>query len=491
MEIRRLVRSFLVYGIGGVLQKFMGLLLLPLFTRVLSPEDYGVLALLAFVAVALSGVFNLGTGNSMGLLYFREEGAFRRATVVWSNALLMLANGAILAGGLYFVAPSISTWIFETPEYADLLRISFIGLAISSVTDPFLAFLRMEEKARLYVMLSLTSAALTLGLNAWFVLGLGWGIMGATVAGLVANMLTCVMVGLVVARRLEFNVDFSLFQPLVRIGFPSIFGLFAFLLIDYADRQMLQRMLGLHALGIYTVGYNFGMAMLIFVGAFSTAWPAFFMSFINREDEAKLLFGKVLRYYTVSFGLLALMFFATAKPMVEWLTGTEFHMGYMVIGMVATAYMLKGVYLIFLPGLYFRNKLHLQAGVEWSAAIVNICFNLWWIPLFGIVGAAAATVVGYLVLPLLAWRLASRHLDVVYDWPRMAGIGLVFLVCAILLWRLSSLMDGLAMLVSGIALVGLTLPVIVLFGIERSERRQIFDNIRLLFQPEGRRHLRG
>lgn len=483
-----MAKGFLIYGIGGILQKFMGLLLLPLFTRVLSPEDYGVLALLGFAVVALSGLFSLGTGNSMGLLYFREEKPVRRAAVVWSNVILLLANGAALASVLCFYAPSISTWIFETQEYADLLRISFLGLVVSTVTDPFLAFLRMEERARLYVVLTLTSAALTLAFNACFVIGFEWGVTGAALAGLVANMLSFGMILLVVMRTLKFNVDLNLLLPLVRIGFPSIFGLFAFLLIDYADRQMLQRMLGLHALGVYTVGYNFGMAMLIFVGAFSTAWPSFFMSFVNRQEEARRLFGKILRYYVLAFGLLALSFFAAAKPMVELLTGSNFQAAYSVIGLVATAYVLKGVYLIFLPGLYFRNKLHVQAGVEWSAAVVNICLNFWWIPLFGIVGAAMATVAGYLALSVLCWMLARRYLGVAYDWLRLSKISLVFIVGATFLWELSTNMEGGTLMAASFAFFCLMLPIVVWVGVENSERRQIFGYVRSLMQSRGQKY---
>lgn len=479
-NIRRLIRAFLVYGIGGILQKFMGLLLLPLFTRVLSPEDYGVLALVSFVAVALSGFFSLGAGNSMGLLYFKESDLQGRVVVVWSTALLMLVNGAFLAGALCLAAEPISLLVFETPEHANLLRLSFLGLVLASVMEPFLAYLRMEEKAGQYVTLTLMGAGLAIALNAWFVLGLRWGITGAALAGVVSSATSVAMVGWVVARRLPFHVDAALFAPLVRVGFPSVFGLFAFLLIDYADRQMLQRMAGLDALGVYSVGYNFGMAIMIFVGAFSTAWPSFFMSFINRRDEATVLFGKVLRYYLAAFGLLTLAFFAAAKPAVVFLAGERFQEAYVIIGMVAAAYMLKGCYLILLPGLYFENKLIMQSGIEWLAAVVNVALNFLWIPAFGIVGAAAATLVGYLVLPVATWAVGQRYMSVKYQWQLIASIIAVLSVGSCWLWWIS-IQSSISMIVgTSILILGLAAMLLCYLGLDAAERRAGMDGVRNL-----------
>ena len=157
-------------------------------------------------------------------------------------------------------------------------------------------------------------------------------------------------------RHLPWRFEGRLVKPLVRIGFPSIFGLGAFLLIDYADRLILQRMLGLEQVGIYTIGYNFGMILLLAVGAFGNAWPPYFASFINKRQEAEQLFGKVLKYYLAVFGFFSLFLFAAARPVVELMTARPFHGAYSVVGLVGLAYMLKGCYLILLPGIFFCQK---------------------------------------------------------------------------------------------------------------------------------------
>jgi O-antigen/teichoic acid export membrane protein len=100
----RLAKGSLIYGLGGVLQRFMGLLLLPFFTQVLTPEDYGVVALISLIGVAMSGLLSLGTGNSMGLLYYREEDHSKRPTIIWTNLLLLVVNGLFWYAIIFFLA---------------------------------------------------------------------------------------------------------------------------------------------------------------------------------------------------------------------------------------------------------------------------------------------------------------------------------------------------------------------------------------------------
>jgi O-antigen/teichoic acid export membrane protein len=435
--LTRLAKGSLIYGIGGMLQRFMGLLLLPFFTRVLTPQDYGVVALVSLIGVAMSGLFTLGTGNSMGVLYYRELDIAKRPTIIWSNVLLLTLNGVFWYALLFLAAPILSSLMFQSDRYADLIRLALLGSIFSAIADPWLAYLRMEEKARRYVVITLISSLLSIGLSIWLVLVQDLGVKGLILAGTLAQGIMLGVNWLVIGEQLPFHIDATLFRPMVRVGFPSIFGLFAFLLIDYADRQMIERMVSLDALGIYSVGYSFGMVMSIAMGAFATAWPPFFMSYLNKPDEARIVFAQVLTYYLIGFGALVVLFFFLAKPITLMMTAPAFHEAHLVVGLVAAGYMLKGCYLIVLPGIYFAEKLHMQSVIEWVAAIVNISLNLWLIPQLGIVGAALATFLSYLSLPIFAWLLARRYLVVDYDFERIAKITMAILLASSLLYFIS------------------------------------------------------
>ena len=181
------------------------------------------------------------------------------------------------------------------------------------------------------------------------------------------------------------------------------------------------------------------------------------MSYLNKQDEARIVFARVLTYYLIGFGGLIVLFFFFAKPVVLLMTAPVFHEAYFVVGLVAAAYMLKGCYLIFLPGIFFAEKLYSQSAVEWVAAIINIGLNLCLIPIYGIVGAALATFISYLTLPVLAWMVARRYLVVDYEWYRVAWVSFSVLIVSSLLYWLSGNLDAgllLTVVVNTIVLIG-------------------------------------
>ena len=474
--LTRLAKGSLIYGIGGMLQRFMGFFLLPFFTRVLTPEDYGVVALISLIGVALSGLFTLGTGNSMGVLYFREKDLVKRPTIIWSTTLLMAANGVFWYSVVFLAAPTLSSLMFQSDRHADLIRLALLGSVFITIADPWLAYLRMEEKAKRYVVITLFSSVLSIALSVWLVLVQQIGVTGVILAGTLTQGVMLLVNWMVIGRKLYFKIDPSLFRPLIHIGFPSIFGLFAFMLIDYADRQMIERMVSINALGIYSVGYSFGMVMSIAVGAFATAWPPFFMSYINKTEEARTVFARVMTYYLLGFGGLVVLFFFVARPIVVIMTAPAFHSAFNVVGLVAAALMLKGCYLIVLPGISFAEKLHKQSAVEWVAAIVNIGMNLWLIPLYGIVGAAIATLISYLTLPILAWSVARHYLPVDYEWSRLAWITILMTLTSGLLYWVNAQFnaDWFMMIINVLALLCL-MGVIYWLILTSAERKQLKD----------------
>jgi O-antigen/teichoic acid export membrane protein len=194
---------------------------------------------------------------------------------------------------------------------------------------------------------------------------------------------------------------------------------------------LLERLVGLREVGIYSVGYTFGMIMSIVAeGAVGSAWPPFFMSFVNRRSEAAQVFGRVFKYCVVGLGTLTLAFFVFARPVVAVMTAPAFHTAYTVVGLVAAAYMLKVCYLVMLPPLYFERKLHLQAAVEWGAAALNLALNLLLIPVLRKEGAALGTLLAYLSLPTAAYLLGRRYLRVEYEWRSLGKFAIVLVATA-------------------------------------------------------------
>ena len=470
--LSRLGKNTLIYGIGGVLSRFVSFLLLPFFTEVLTKKEYGIFALIMLLTVGLNGLLTLGTGNSLGVLYFREDSLEKRPTLIWSNFILLVVNGIFWSIITWFLAPFLSSLMFQSPEYSELIKLAMLTSILVAATDTWLSYLRMEEMASKYLCLTLSFTLLQIALSAVLVLNFNMGVLGLVRAGTITAIINLIVSWFFVGRKIAFSFDSSLIFQLTKVGFPSIFGLLAFLVIDYADRQMIERLLGLDELGIYSIGYSFGMVILVFMSAFATSWPPFSNSYIKKPMEAQKVFGKVLTYYLYVFGALTIPFFAFAKPVLFVMTAEKFHEAWVVVGLVAAAYGLKGCYLIFLPGIYFAKKLKYQSMIEWSAALLNIALNLLMIELYGIKGAAISTFISYLLLPFLAWIIGRKYLVVAYEWRRVLLACLTICVASYASFEISRALDNnFQLLFSGLLIFTIFLVIVYFFLLNPEERK--------------------
>jgi O-antigen/teichoic acid export membrane protein len=432
-ELAQLSKHTLIYGVGGLLNRFIGFLLLPVFTAYLAPADYGIYAILGLVTFVTISVFSLGLGAGIGPCYFEGNRAEQKESTVWTAFALLLASGACAAGLGLWLAPEISVLAFQTSAHAYVIRLTILGAALNILMIPFTLRLQFEGRATTFVVLTLVSTPITFGVSLWMIVGLGRGIRGLVEAGLIGQVLSLLLIIAPTVPTTRLRVEWSQAKELVRLSLPLVPS-FAFLFVlQHGNKYILQWLQGLDAVGLYSIGFNFGMVLNLLVSAFQTAWYPYFMSFLDRREEACDVFGRIFTYYVLGFGGLCLFFFVVARPVVVLMTQPAFHQAYVAVGLSATAQLLTGVFSVLLPGIYFAKELKYVSLVQGIATLASVGLNYALIRGFGVMGAALGLVLGMLVLVVVqhAWNRRRRYLPVRYEWTRIRLFGLVLLGYAV------------------------------------------------------------
>lgn len=433
-QLTRLGKGTLTYGLGLMLNRIIGFLLLPLFTSYLAPKDYGINSILMMVSFVLAAVFALGLNAGMAPFYYEGNHEERKCTTIWTTVFLLTISCAVMLGlGIVF-ARQVSMAAFLTPEYSGLLIFTLIGTALNILSNPFSLRLMYEERARLYMTLTIVSTTLSILLNILFVVGLRMGILGYTISWMLGQGLYLLIFFLATAPAMKFRVDFKLVGPLLKLSAPLIPSFAFMFVLQNGNKYILQVLSGLDVTGIYTIGNSLGLAMYLVVSAFQNAWFPYYMSFIEKQEEARDLFGRVLMYYVYGFGSLSLMFYFFARPVTIIFTNVKFFDAWLVIGLTATAQLLFGVYYILLPGMYFKKEIGYLVPMQFTAAFFAIGVNVMLIPPLGLVGAALALMLGVLIVPVLLhiWNYFRRekYLPVRYKWGRVFQFVLVYAALA-------------------------------------------------------------
>lgn len=470
-QVRRLAKSTLVYGMGQIVLRFVSLLLLPLFTSYLTPAEYGISAILGLLTMVVTPVFQLGMGTAIGICYFDGDEPGHRDHTIWTSFLVLAVSTSILAVlGLVF-AREVSVLAFQTPDYAYFVRLSTLNVGLGLLVMPFLNYLQLEERALSYVVITVLVGLVSIVISIYLVVSRRMGLEGvliATVLGQAVGYLAFMVWSL---RDLRWGISLSIARKLLRLGLPLIPSFAFVFIIVQGNKYFLQWFSGLDTVGIYGIGFNIGFVMSIFVGAFTTAWTPFFLSYSSRQEEAKSLFGRLLTYYILGFGALSLGFYVVAKPLVMVMTAAPFREAFAVVGPAATAQYLIGVFSLLLPGMYFANEVGYLSIVQGIAAVVAIACNLLLIPFFGARGAALALVAGTLAMVVVQqiWNYFRRrtYLAIPYQWRRVLLFSVAYAVYMFVLLRDRSLDLRTELIYSGV--VAMTIPIVIVIFLGKSE----------------------
>ena len=144
--IRSLLSSAIIYGFGGYASRLLSLLLLPLFTRFLTPTDYGVAATILQISVMLTSIFSAGIGSVLGVPYFERASAAHRLSVVWTGLLLMLASALLMVIVGCAFAAMLSALFLGTPRYGTLVVLGTIATAFTIVCVPLNRYLQLAQR---------------------------------------------------------------------------------------------------------------------------------------------------------------------------------------------------------------------------------------------------------------------------------------------------------------------------------------------------------
>ncbi len=418
----------MIYGLGSIITRFIGLFTLPLFTTYLKPEEYGVLAMLALLTMLAQPVFSLGLSAAMGPSYFERDNPQNKSKVVWSVFAINVVSSIMLFTAAWLIPVTLGQLVRLPSEYAPLVSLSLTGCTLTILVTSFTQRVQFEKQAKLYVAATISTALTAILVSVITVIFLGLGVKGMVIGQLAGNTVTFFAYLLISLKTTKPAASFTLARELLRQGLPLVPS-FAFLFIlMHANKYILEWQAGLDAVGIYSIGFSFGMVISIVTVGIASAWYPFFMSYINRQSDARLIFGRIFIYYVLGVGLICLLIFLVAKPAVMLLTQEIFHDSYVVVGLVAMANFAHTVFNFFLPGIYFHKEIKYVSFVQGLAALISLPVNYCLIASYGVLGAGIGLAVNNFMMAglMYGWNYLhrARYLIIPYEWGRVSSFAI-------------------------------------------------------------------
>ncbi len=416
--LRRLATTGAAYTAASILSKVIAVALLPLYTRYLTPADYGAAEVMFAAVVSASIVVRFGLIEAVLRFYYKDgEDPDRVVAGTFAGLFWFSTVGALLA--LPFATP-ISEALLVHPA-ADLARISIAGLWVLTMHEFMLTLFRLEERARAFFVVTILNVLAAIALTVVLVVGAGEGARGLLLGSYVSG--AAFVVGLIVLqrRRLSLRIDRGLLRRLLRFGLPTMPAEVSLYLLNFVDRIIIVRSVGLAEAGLYSLAVKFAQAVNVLVRGFQLAWPPLAYS-IRDDGEARRAYATVVTLFVAGCAFVVTGMWLFSRWIVRALAAPEFFDSYEAIGLISTAVTLYALYmvLVVILGRTGRTEFNFPAAI--AALLANVALNLILVPPLGIVGAGLALVASYLVVLALMYGFTQRLFPVPYQWGRLARV---------------------------------------------------------------------
>ena len=417
--VRHLVKSSGIYALAAVGAPFIALLLTPFLTHHLSETDYGILTILTTVISLSAGISQLGLSSAFFRAYNYDYSSDRDRRAVVSTVTLLLSMVSLpLTVAASLSAPLLAGWLFGEPSQGRLVLLAALAILMQNLSVPGFAWLRAENRPLLFSLLSLGNLSINLAANLVLVGVFRWGIAGALIATVsgYACVVLCTTPIVLLRAGLRFRLDVA--RGLLAFGLPLVLNFVSYWVLQVSDRYLLSIFGSLAQTATYSVAYTLGSALAVVVmGPFTLAWPTTMFTIAKRKD-APQVFKLVFRWFSILLLFIAFAFAVAAHILLNWFFPASYLSAAPVIPFVAQSIVFYGVYYVFMVGANIKRKTWLAAVFTTTAAVVNVGLNLVLIPRFFGMGAAASTLIAYIIMAAAAYVVNQRLYPVPFEIPR-------------------------------------------------------------------------
>jgi O-antigen/teichoic acid export membrane protein len=428
--LRSLIASSGIYALAAMAAPLVSLVLAPFLTHHLSPANYGILTILNTAIGLTAGVTQLGLGTAFFRAYnYDYAEPHDRRSVVSTITLLLCLTTAPIAIGVAIMASFLANLLFGRPALGNLVALAGWVVLLQNLTVPGFAWLRAENRALFFSLLSIANLLISLTANILLVGALHMGVAGsllATGSGY-ASVLICT--GPVILLRAGIRVRADIAWSILTFGGPQVLSFVSYWVLQLSDRYLLSIFGSLAQTASYAVAYSLGTVLsTVVIAPFSLAWPMTMFTVAKRQDAADI-FKLIFRWFSLFLLFAGFCLSFAGTLLLDRLFPVVYHAAAPVIPIVAESIVFFGVYNIFMIGVNVERKTWLAAVFTATAAGTNFGLNLILIPHYGAMGAAASTLIAYAALAMISYIANQRIYPIPFEIGRflsgvLAGVAL-------------------------------------------------------------------
>lgn len=422
LHIKRLTKHAFNYSIAQILSRSIGFLLIPILTRFLVPADYGVVSIVKAVVSVLGVVYTMGQLGSWQRFYYDHRDDTREAKEYFGTIVVFIVGSTLAYTALLStVGKPLFSIVAKDVPFEPYIQMALWTAFLCPLFNLWHRLFQIRERSLIFSLVSIARFLTAISMTLYFIVMLRQGALGVIRAGFYSALVFFIVALFGLSKEIRLRVDLTKLKASLKYGIPFVPHSLSSWITSLSDRLILGHYREISLVGVYDIGYTFGSIMSMIVTAINLAYIPFFMSTAKEKgDEAKEIFSGLATYYMMAILGIAACVSVFAVEVTVVMTAKTYHDAHRIVPIIVFSYVLNGMYyLVANPIFYVKTATKYLPVATLSAAVVNLGLNYLFIPRYGQMGAAYATLISYVSSFLLTWFISHKVYPITFEYKKI------------------------------------------------------------------------
>ncbi len=402
---KRVIHNTAYYMLAKYIPIFAAFITLPIYSRYLSPDDYGILAIVGSFTIFIPILFTLYIQSSIPRFYFeyQEIDLIRFLTTVFYFILL-------LGGSVYFLIFYFHLNILEFvlpnlhSKYYNIFLLSLLSSFIDSLYSIWLSILRVEEKGKKILIFSQIHFLLNLIFTFSFIVIIHYGIFGFVFGTLFSNIIVFLIFSVSYLKYMNpMNIKWAILIKPLKYSTPLIPHEISYKVFKMSDRFILEKYVPYTQIGLYSIGDRISSNALTLMNNFQSAFsPSYINIALVDPDKANKINQNICNKMLVLMSLVIFLMSFFSIDIVQLLLDSRYAEAWIYVAILPLGYVFRLFYIFNTNYIFASKKTYFISTITITSGLINLGINLVLIPKYGIMVALFSTIISLLSLAILS-----------------------------------------------------------------------------------------
>jgi len=444
-SIKISLKDTLIYGLGNVAVKVVGLILIPLYTdpKYFSVDQFGILGILEISALVLTACMASALPQSLTRWFWDKDFRDNQKGIFFMTIATQLVVSSAFCLLLIPLSGKLSILLFAKTDWSRVIALVILSSAIQAINNIINTLMRLQSRSLLYTITNLFKLTSVLVLTLYFILSKKMGLEGIYLAQVIGNSLVVLFLLGYTLKNTRVFFDKIIFKSMNLYGFPLFLGNISAVMLNVIDRYSLKSLSVLKAVALYTLAFKITSVLkLVIVDSMKLAIGPMMFKRLDTPDN-KRFYSKVLLYssFVMMFAIVgvSLFSFELTKVMTK---SKEFWGAVVIVPVLAMSIFFINLKDFSVYGLHFAKKTRIIGTIVVLSTVLSLVFNILFIPIWGITGAAIATLLSQFIYWIACYYFSQKVFFIPYEIRKI----IIIFFCGAVLSFSSLVVNGMDLL---------------------------------------------